>query len=316
MTATYPTDATYDLNSFPILSSIEYTNTGVSQTQFELSGAINFPGELLAVVDGVVQDQYSYDIIDGGLNVLFVSPPNAANLVLKSLTVPGAFIKTVTYDTVAEVVFSNSTPVSIDSNTYTVDGVRTSWALPTAAGTDITKDTLLVMINGIVQVSSAYTFPSSTLTTEGIDISPAVADTDTIHIKAFVASYNQTIRCNSMENRKPDKGFNYSREFAVSSFQSVAGYEKTRLMSRKSKRKWTLTYTNITGIHMKAIDNFYISQNGPFETFIFDLSHLSETGTALVKFDGTLNIAQNHVLGINDVDKYYTVSFGLKEVDG
>ena len=117
-----------------------------------------------------------------------------------------------------------------------------------------------------------------------------------------------------MTDRKPDKGFTIGEKFDVATFTSQAGYEKRRLKSRRSKRAFSLTYTNISGLEKSAIENFYRARSGEFETFTFDLSHISESGTLHTRFSGDLNITEVLSTGTTYVDNFYTVSFSLQEV--
>ena len=105
-----------------------------------------------------------------------------------------------------------------------------------------------------------------------------------------------------------------SEQFDVSTFTSQAGYEKRRLKSRRSKRSYDLTYSNISGIERTAIENFYRARSGGFESFTFDLSHLNDSGTINTRFDGVLDIAQALSTGSTLTENFYTVSFKLKEV--
>jgi hypothetical protein len=121
-------------------------------------------------------------------------------------------------------------------------------------------------------------------------------------------------RFNSMADRKPDKGFATDETFSVATFTSQAGYEKRRLNSRRSKRSYQLTYSNITGIEKTAIQDFYKARSGSFESFTFDLSHLNDSGTLYTRFEGPLNITQTLSAGTTLLDNFYTVSFSLQEV--
>jgi hypothetical protein len=117
----------------------------------------------------------------------------------------------------------------------------------------------------------------------------------------------------SMADHKPDSGFQVDKNFSVITFESEAGYEKRRLRSRRGKRSYQLTYTNLNGLEKFAVEAFYDARNGEFEAFILDLSHVNETGTITVRFDGNLQI--QHVLsgGSDILLNFYTVSFKLKE---
>lgn len=117
----------------------------------------------------------------------------------------------------------------------------------------------------------------------------------------------------SMADRKPDRGYTNQREYNTIIFESESGYEKRRLRSRRSKRSYDLSYTNVTGLERYAIEQFYAQRSGNFESFSLDLTHLNEAGTVRVRFDGALKI--DHVLsaGSNVLQNFYSVSFTLKE---
>ena len=106
---------------------------------------------------------------------------------------------------------------------------------------------------------------------------------------------------------------NYCKKFDVTTFKSQAGYEKRRLNSRRPLRNYNLEYTNISGVERTAIENFYNARSGEFESFSFDLSHLSESGTITARFDGGLNINQVLSSGTSLTDNFYSVNFKLKE---
>ena len=117
----------------------------------------------------------------------------------------------------------------------------------------------------------------------------------------------------SMADRRPDKGYSSQDEFNTIVFETESGYEKRRLRSRRSKRSYDLKYTNITGLEKYAIENFYRSRSGTFESFYLDLDHINEVGTVRVRFDGPIKI--DHILsaGSNVLQNFYSVSFTLKE---
>jgi hypothetical protein len=64
----------------------------------------------------------------------------------------------------------------------------------------------------------------------------------------------------------------------------------------------------------RAIDEFFKARSGSFDSFTFDLSHLNETGTATVRFDGPLKVQQVLSASSNLRDNFFTVSFTLNEV--
>jgi hypothetical protein len=116
----------------------------------------------------------------------------------------------------------------------------------------------------------------------------------------------------SMVNRKPDRGFNISTKYDSALFTSQSGYEKTRLISRRSKRTLALSYTNISGVYKQAIENFYKARSGEYETFEFDLAHVGESGSMLVRFSGELRVT-NIVTTDSLLTSIFSVSFNLVE---
>ena len=142
----------------------------------------------------------------------------------------------------------------------------------------------------------------------------SLQSTDKLIIRTFGMQLTNTDRFNSMADRKPDTGFSTEEVFQSAVFLSQAGYEKRRLQSRRSKRNITLQYSNISGIEKTAIEQFYRERSGSFESFTFDLSHLSESGTMTTRFDGPLNITQVLSRGTSLNDNFFTVSFSLQEV--
>jgi hypothetical protein len=117
----------------------------------------------------------------------------------------------------------------------------------------------------------------------------------------------------SMADYTPDVGYQVDRAYNSIIFESEAGYEKRRLRSRRPKRSINLSYTNVTGLQKTAIENFYAARGGEYDSFNFDLSHLNDSGTITVRFDGSLQVS--HVLssGSNLLSNFYTISFKLKE---
>lgn len=117
----------------------------------------------------------------------------------------------------------------------------------------------------------------------------------------------------SMSDRRPDVESGSTREFNVIKFESEGGYERRRLRHRRATRTYSLTYTNITGLEKYAIENFYNQQGGEYLSFDFNLDHINSTGLVRVRFDGALDITAVNSAGSNVLQKFYTVSFNLKE---
>jgi len=141
----------------------------------------------------------------------------------------------------------------------------------------------------------------------------AIDPDDQLTIRLFGATITSDDRFTSMADRKPDKGFSSDRSFDTITFTSQAGYEKRRLKSRRSKRQYSLQYTNVTGIEKTAIENFYNARSGEFEAFSFDLSHINEVGTITTRFAGPLKVQQVLSTGSQLTENFYTVSFNLQE---
>lgn len=118
----------------------------------------------------------------------------------------------------------------------------------------------------------------------------------------------------SMSDRQPDRGYTSEQTFSTIVFESESGYEKRRLRSRRPKRSLDLTYTNIDGLTLSAINNFYNARSGDFESFYFDLSHINESGTITTKFSSPVKVTHVLSTGSNLLENYYTVSFSLTEV--
>lgn len=126
------------------------------------------------------------------------------------------------------------------------------------------------------------------------------------------ATYTFNAITYSMSNRRPDRGYAFNRAFNTSIFTSQIGYERRRSISRRSKREFSFSYTNLSGPYKVAIENFYNSRGGEAEAFEFDLSYAGQSGTVIVRFSGPLAITQ--VLTSNDeLNDYYNVSFTLQE---
>lgn len=126
------------------------------------------------------------------------------------------------------------------------------------------------------------------------------------------ATYSLNGTLYSMSDRRPDRGFSTQREFPVSIFTSQAGYEARRLLSRRSKRFLTLSYTNLSGPYKEAIENFYNARGGTWESFEFDLSYAGQNGIIFVRFDGPLNLTQV-LTSLDEINDFYNVTFNLQE---
>lgn len=314
MTVTYPDDATFNINNFSTIGSVTYTNTG-SDTAFNLPTSVNHSGEVLPIVGSILQPPTAYYLSNTNATINFYDAPNTSNLTLRTITIPDRFTVLKTFPTMTAVNYSNTFITTVNSNTYTVDGATTTWALPENS-TPSAKSDLLVSVSGAMQNDNSYTFPSTVLGNQGIDITPALTSNNTVEIRSLNSGIRTQCLARSMADRKPDRGHGTERKFSVVTYESIAGYEKRRLVSRRGKRSWKFSYTNITGIEKQALQDFYDARYGTYEAFYLDLSHLEDTGIAFARFEGPLQINHVATLGTNPHQKIYTVSVDMMEVFG
>lgn len=166
--ATYPTDATAPITAFPVTATVTYSSTG-SSTYFNLPATVDFPGEIAAFADGVLQSTSSYSLANLGQSVSFVTAPSASNLTLQTISIPDKLKETRSTFTTLAVEYSNTSAQLLDGNTYLINANQETFALP--AGANITAvSELQVYVSGIYQAPDAYTFPSVDLGFNGIDI--------------------------------------------------------------------------------------------------------------------------------------------------
>ena len=310
--ATYPNDATVSETAFTTLASNAYTNTG-GTTVFSLPSTVSYPGEVIAIADNVIQDVTTYSITGAGATITFAIPPEASNLTFKTISLPNRFRISKNFPGIYTVAYSNTSATIVDSNTYLLNGVRTAFSIPSASlGKISDANSLLVSLSGAVQTTLSFTYPSSTLSYNGIDLDQAPSS-DTLEIRAFTPQTSVVGRFADMRDRRPSNGYQINREYSVSKFESQAGYERRRLMSRRGRRSFELTYTNISGVEKQAIEDFYIARNGEFEAFTFDLSHINSTGYVRTRFDGQLDISQVYSSGVSMAENIYTVKIRLRE---
>ena len=59
--ATYPDDATAPVTAFGVVADVIYTNTGATRTDFNLASKATHRGEIVAFIDGVLQQTSGYD---------------------------------------------------------------------------------------------------------------------------------------------------------------------------------------------------------------------------------------------------------------
>lgn len=314
MVTTYPDDAVFNTSIFSVAAETTYTDTGPVRVTFPTSITVDTVADVLVIDNGLLQDPSVYSIAANSAAVTLNAPPNTANLTIKSITVPDRFKKLRDAPIISSASFSNTQPNTINSNVYLINGDQISWAIPEGSSA-ISKNDLLVTVSGVVQHSiNTFVYPSTTLSNDGIDIEPALLANDTLEIRVFDTLRQVTDRCSSMIDKRPDKGYTEERQFDTLKFESQAGYEKRRLRSRRIKRKYNLTYTNITGLEKNAIRDFFDNRFGEHEAFLFDLDHLNQVGIITTRFDGNINIQHVFDGGGDELQKFYTVSINFQEV--
>ncbi len=315
MVARYPNDVVFDVNAYSVTGQIIYNNTA-SSTTFVLSNPVDHRGEVLAFADGILQDTSIYSLV-GNDSINFFVAPSAIVLQLKSVSVPSSLVALVTSIDSYVLNYSN-TPLVVGSNTFTIDGATTEFAIPLSSN-PLGESDLLIAINGLTQANEDFVYPSAgTLGSRGFDVTPAVPSNNTIDIRIFdSASTSFTDRCSTLIEKKPDKGFSVSKDFTFSQFESQVGYKKTRLISRKPNRTWNFKYTNVNGLQKDAIETFQDSRFGGFETFELDLSHLLDPNGGIVRVKFAAPIINTLVAskGVNLIDQFYTVSIRMQEQD-
>jgi hypothetical protein len=126
------------------------------------------------------------------------------------------------------------------------------------------------------------------------------------------ATYTLNAVTYSMTDRRPDRNYSSSKSFETAIFTSQAGYERRRQISRRAKRTFNFNYNSVRGVYKEAIENFYNSRGGTYESFEFDLSYAGQSGTMIARFNGDLNIIQ--ILATdNPVTDIYNVTFSIQE---
>lgn len=116
----------------------------------------------------------------------------------------------------------------------------------------------------------------------------------------------------TMSDRRPDRNFVINEVFNNATFTSQVGYQRTRAISRRSKRQIQLKYTNISGAYKQALENFYRARGGDFDSFDLDLAYVGLSGTIQVRFGNDFSVSEVLTTG-NIVTSVYNVSFSLTE---
>ena len=224
--ATYPDDATVDINSFSVVSSNTQTVVTVSATTYTLPSTADTRSEVLVIVNGVTQASTSYTLTDSGTTITFgTAPAVSSNLTLKVISVPARFLVNRTINQASAVEYNNVSTTIINSNNFVINANTESWSLPAAANVS-SVDEIFVYLSGVYQESNAYTFPSVVYGTQGIDIGDNSATklllnfdsnanvttttdaSDSEHVMTFVGDAKTD---NTVKNGIPHRRDNYSK---------------------------------------------------------------------------------------------------------
>lgn len=311
---TYPSSANINSTVFSVISETTYSDTA-NLTTFSLSTYVNHLGQVFVLKDGVAANKNEFYLADGNTKINFYAPPSSASLTIKVLDVPDKFLLARNIDTITNgVVHYDGTSLSVNGNSYTINGSATRFSLPQGI-TAASKAEILVYISGVYQQSDSFTFPDSVLSYNGINLAGAPASGTTMDIHT-ITNTRQTVldRAYTMEDRKPDNGFSEDAQVDIITFSTQANYERRRQRSRRIPRSFSLTYTNLLAPYKRAIEQFYYARGGNFEAFTFDLSHIGQTGSAIVRFDGPLNIQHVRSSPVNDLNSIWSVQIKLAEV--
>ena len=323
--AIYPDDATVSASAFATLSSgTKVYNTTSSTTVFPLPITVSYVGEVFVTLDGITQTVDSYYLSNNNGSITFYAAPNVNELVIRCIDLPARYRRLKSSPTLAvyHVKYSNTAFTTVGGNSYILNGVQTAFSIPEASlGQAVQANAIFVTVSGVMQDQTNYTYPSTVLGLNGIDFDEAPAinannssfANNTLEIRTFVTESSYTSRFTDMRDRKPNNGFMTQNQFNVSKYNTQVGYEKRRLLSRRQKRSYQLTYTNVSGVEKEAVENFYKARNGEYETFTFDLTHINDTGTVRTRFNGPLEIQQVISAGTSLTQNFYNIRFSLQE---
>ena len=173
--ATYPSDATAPTTTaFSTVSQQIFTNTGASRTDFNLTNPVNSKAEVVAFIDGVEQATSSYDMSNSFNTVSFTTAPNASNLTLQTITIPARFLVTRSLPAVRAVDYSNTVVSTVNGNNYIINSETTAFSLPEGVKGESATD-FMVYLSGVFQTPLGFTYPSTVLGNDGIDIADNAA---------------------------------------------------------------------------------------------------------------------------------------------
>ena len=165
----YPDDAIAPITAFSVLATTTFNNTGTTRVAFNLPSAVTSKGEVTAFEEGILQSTATYSLSNAGQTITFAAAPDATELVVKTISLPGRFRLNRSFPSIDAVDISNTAPTVINGNSYIINGVTESFSFPATVNVTSTSD-FMVYVGGVFQHPSAYTYPSVDLAYQGIDI--------------------------------------------------------------------------------------------------------------------------------------------------
>lgn len=317
--AIYPDHAVVSTTAYTTLVGGVNTffSTGSSAGPFPLATNVINAAEVVVVTpSGSVIPTTDYFLV-GTNQIQFKSSniPVSGTYTLRCVDLPARYrVITTSPNFVSAVVSYSGTSVSVGGNTYNTNGSRTTFSLPESVlGTINNKDFILITNNSNVVATTAYTYPSTGSNYNAVTFTTAPVSGANVEIRAYSTVQQYTTRITDMRYKKPTNGYVAQNQYNVSKWSSQAGYEKRRLLSRRAKRSYQISYTNISGVERQAIENFYAARSGEYDTFTFDLTHINQSGTVRCRFNGPLEIQQVISRGTNITDNFYNIRFNLQE---
>jgi hypothetical protein len=320
--AIYPDDAVVPTTAYSTLTG--GINASVSITTslgpYTLPTAVSFAGQVVITNNstGLLVPVSSYYLTTAaGTTITFNSGsnPGTGTYTFRCVDLPATYrvISTSPTLSVSAVRYSSSS-VTVEGNAYVTNGSTRTFSLPESAlGTVNNGNFLLVSNAGLVVNTSAYAYPGTGTNYNTITFGTAPSAGAIVEIRATSTTRQYTTRLTDMRYRKPSNGYTTQNQFNVSKYSTQAGYEKRRLLSRRPKRNFQLSYNVISGVERQAIENFYSARNGEYEAFTFDLTHINQTGTVNCRFNGPIDIQQIISKGSSLTENFYNIKFNLQE---
>ncbi len=160
--ATYPIGANVNPTVFSVISETTYSSTA-NLTTFALPTYARHLGQIFVLKDGVAANKNEFYLTNDNTKINFYAPPSSSTLTVKVLVVPDKFLLARNIDTIYNaVVHYDGTSISVNGNSYTINGSATRFSLPQGI-TATSKAEILVYISGVYQQTDSFSFPDALL---------------------------------------------------------------------------------------------------------------------------------------------------------